>query len=54
VSAVADRLAAYAASVREAIDTAADLGDQSTSDLFTEISRTVDKYLWFVEAHQQG
>ena len=52
--AVADRLAAYAASVREAIDTAADLGDQSTSDLFTEISRTVDKYLWFVEAHQQG
>ena len=54
VGAVADRLAAYAASVREAIDTAADLGDQSTSDLFTEISRTVDKYLWFVEAHQQG
>jgi len=54
VNAVADRLAAYAASVREAIDTAADLGDQSTSDLFTEISRTVDKYLWFVEAHQQG
>ena len=54
VDAVADRLAAYAASVREAIDTAADLGDQSTSDLFTEISRTVDKYLWFVEAHQQG
>jgi len=54
VGAVADRLAAYAASVREAVDTAADLGDQSTSDLFTEISRTVDKYLWFVEAHQQG
>jgi len=54
VSAVADRLAAYAASVREAIDNTADLGDQSTSDLFTEISRTVDKYLWFVEAHQQS
>ena len=54
VTAVADRLAAYAAAVREAIDTTADLGDQSTSDLFTEISRTVDKYLWFVEAHQQS
>jgi starvation-inducible DNA-binding protein len=54
VTAVADRLAAYAAVVRSAIETTADLGDQSTSDLFTEISRTVDKYLWFVEAHQQG
>ena len=54
VTAVAERLAAYAAAVRSAIETSADLGDQSTSDLFTEISRTVDKYLWFVEAHQQG
>ena len=54
VTAVADRLAAYAAAVRSAIETTADLGDQSTSDLFTEISRTVDKYLWFVEAHQQS
>jgi starvation-inducible DNA-binding protein len=54
VSVVADRLAAYAAAVRSAIETTAELGDQSTSDLFTEISRTVDKYLWFVEAHQQS
>ena len=54
VTVVADRLAAYAAAVRSAIETTADLGDQSTSDLFTEISRTVDKYLWFVEAHQQS
>jgi starvation-inducible DNA-binding protein len=54
VTAVADRLATYAAAVREAIDTTAELGDQSSSDLFTEISRTADKYLWFVEAHQQG
>jgi starvation-inducible DNA-binding protein len=54
VTAVADRLAAYAAAVRSAIDTTAEWGDQSTSDLFTEISRTVDKYLWFVEAHQQA
>jgi starvation-inducible DNA-binding protein len=54
VSAVADRLAAYAAAVRAAIDSTAEQGDQATSDLFTEISRTVDKYLWFVEAHQQA
>ena len=54
VTAVADRLSAYAAAVRSAIDRTAELGDQSTWDLFTEVSRTVDKYLWFVEAHQQA
>jgi starvation-inducible DNA-binding protein len=53
VVAVADRLAAYGASVRAAIETAAELGDQDTADLFTEISRAVDKHLWFVEAHLQ-
>jgi starvation-inducible DNA-binding protein len=53
VTAVADRLAAYGASVRAAIDTATELEDQDTADLFTEISRTIDKHLWFVEAHLQ-
>ena len=55
VNVVADRLAAYGAAVREAIDTAdAELGDMDTSDMFTAISRTIDKHLWFVEAHQQA
>jgi starvation-inducible DNA-binding protein len=54
VAAVADRLAAYGASVRAAIDTAIELNDQDTADLFIEISRTIDKHLWFVEAHQQA
>jgi starvation-inducible DNA-binding protein len=54
VEAVADRLAAYAASVREAIDAAVELEDQDTADLFTEVSRTIDKHLWFVEAHRQA
>ena len=48
-----DRYAAYAASVRKAIDTSDDHNDKSTADLFTEISRTADKQLWFLEAHVQ-
>ena len=52
---VADRLAAYGAAVREAIEvTDSELGDIDTSDLFTEISRATDKHLWFVEAHLQA
>ena len=35
------------------IATAADAGDADTSDLFTELSRSADKQLWFVEAHLQ-
>jgi len=30
-----------------------DLGDADTADLFTEISREIDKWLRFVEAHSQ-
>jgi starvation-inducible DNA-binding protein len=54
VAIVADRLAAYGALVRAGIDESADLGDQDTADLFTEISRAIDKHLWFVEAHEQA
>jgi starvation-inducible DNA-binding protein len=44
-------LAAYGKSARRAIDQTDELGDRDTADIFTEISRGVDKYLWFVEAH---
>jgi starvation-inducible DNA-binding protein len=54
LEAIADRLAAYAASVRAAIDTALGLEDQDTADLFIEVSRAIDKHLWFVEAHLQA
>src|SRR5213080_1696832 len=54
VAAIADRLGAYGASVRAAIETALELDDQDTADLFIEVSRTIDKHLWFVEAHQQA
>lgn len=54
VAVVADRLAAFGSAARAAIDEATELGDQDTADLFTEVSRTIDKHLWFVEAHLQG
>jgi starvation-inducible DNA-binding protein len=54
VAAVADRLAAFGKSARAAIDRAGALGDADTADLFTEISREIDKQLWFAEAHLQA
>lgn len=53
VKAVATRLAAFTNSAREAIDTADKVEDANTADLFTEISRCADKYLYFLEAHLQ-
>lgn len=52
--AVRDRWAAYAGSTREASRKAADLNDPTTEDLFIEISRSVDKGLYFIESHLQG
>ncbi|MEF3275578.1 MAG: DNA starvation/stationary phase protection protein Dps [Chloroflexus sp.] len=54
VAALADRFAAYGQTTRQAIDFAAEQGDQATADLLTEIVRAVDKDLWFLEAHLQG
>ena len=54
VRALVERLGTYANRVRQAIDDADELGDPSTADLYTEISRAVDKRLWFLEAHLQG
>jgi len=50
---IADRLAAFGRGIRAEIDRASQLGDQDTADLFTEVSRAIDKHLWFVEAHLQ-
>ncbi|WP_298821704.1 DNA starvation/stationary phase protection protein Dps [Chloroflexus sp.] len=54
VAALADRFAAYGKTTRQAIDFAAELSDQATADLLTEIARAIDKDLWFLEAHLQG
>jgi starvation-inducible DNA-binding protein len=51
VEALSSALAAFGKSVRKAID---DSNDLDTADLFTEISRGIDKWLWFVEAHLQA
>jgi starvation-inducible DNA-binding protein len=47
------QLSVYGKSVRGAIDSTAELGDANTADLFTQLSREIDKYLWFLEAHLQ-
>ena len=51
VTALADRFGIYVQHVRDAIATTDELGDADTADLYTEISRTADKRLWFLEAH---
>ncbi len=53
VKALVERYAAYAASSRAAIDESDKSGDKDTADLFTEVSRGIDKGLWFLEAHLQ-
>jgi starvation-inducible DNA-binding protein len=47
------QVAAFGKSARAAIDDTDELGDKDTADLFTGISRELDKYLWFLEAHLQ-
>lgn len=53
VEALAIRYATLATTSRAAIALSADAGDADTSDLFTQISRDLDKALWFLEAHLQ-
>jgi starvation-inducible DNA-binding protein len=51
VEALSTVLAAFGKTIRAAIDTSDELRDKDTADLFTGISRGVDKWLWFVESH---
>lgn len=53
VEALVVRYAELAATTRAAIDRADEMGDVDTADLFTGVSRGLDKSLWFLEAHLQ-
>jgi starvation-inducible DNA-binding protein len=52
--ALSSALAVFGSAARKAIEHANDLNDLDTADLFTEVSRGIDKWLWFVEAHLQA
>lgn len=54
VRALVAAYANYCASTREAIGKTETLGDPTTADLLTEVSRDADKNLWFLEAHLQA
>ena len=54
VEAVARSLSTFGEEMRKTIEEVGALDDLDTADLFTEISRATDKWLWFVEAHSQA
>jgi starvation-inducible DNA-binding protein len=53
VEALITRYARYGSTVRQAIATSEEWGDRATADLFTEVTRAVDKGLWMLESHVQ-
>ncbi len=54
VAALSDALGAFGRTIRIGIEEMNELEDAGSADTLTEISRGVDKWLWFVEAHQQS
>jgi starvation-inducible DNA-binding protein len=54
VAALSDALAAVGRTARIGIEEMNELEDACSADILTEIARGIDKWLWFVEAHQQG
>ncbi len=53
LKALISRYAVFTTNIRKSIDAAEENHDRATADVFTEISRTADKHLWFLEAHEQ-
>jgi len=52
IKALSENLSILAEHCRQAIETSASAGDAVTSDLFTEITRGLDKSRWFIESHK--
>src|SRR5215471_6152345 len=53
IAALSAVLAAFGKQARRSIDMSNEVNDADTADIFTEISRGIDKWLWMVEAHLQ-
>ena len=53
VGALSDVLAQFGRTARLGIEEMNELQDADSADILTEISRGIDKWLWFVEAHGQ-
>jgi starvation-inducible DNA-binding protein len=53
LTALIEHYAAVANVCRKAIDDTDEAGDADTADIFTAVSRDLDKSLWFLEAHVQ-
>lgn len=53
VEALANALASFASQLNQNVEDTDELKDMGTNDMLVEIMRGVDKYLWFVEAHNQ-
>ncbi|MDX6445287.1 MAG: starvation-inducible DNA-binding protein [Blastocatellia bacterium] len=53
VRSLSGALASFGKIASQAIQEGNELGDAVSADIFTEISRGVDKWLWMVEAHLQ-
>ncbi len=52
IKALEERFLDLGAKLREAMATAGEVGDEGTADLFTEVSRSVDKDAWFIGANR--
>lgn len=46
-------VAKYAHLIRKGINECHHRGDAVSVDIFTEISRAIDKWLWFIDAHKR-
>jgi starvation-inducible DNA-binding protein len=53
LAALIDCYATAAKNTRTAIDDTDEAGDADAADIFTAYSRSLDKFLWFLEAHTQ-